>query len=155
MNQKLLIAVVTLGVLFSISLFFKGDDQPMMSGMNTNSIPYQDAQAVALGKIIYQQQCVSCHGVNLEGQANWRQRGADGRLPAPPHDESGHTWHHPDGMLIGMVTDGIGPFAPEGYQSNMPAYREILSEQEILGVLAYIKSTWSPVIQQRHDQMSQ
>ena len=41
----------------------------------------------------YQEYCASCHGVNLEGQANWRSRNQDGTLPAPPHDETGHTWH--------------------------------------------------------------
>ena len=60
-----------------------------------------DVDVVALGAKIYQARCASCHGAELEGQANWRERGADGILPAPPHDASGHTWHHPDAVLFG------------------------------------------------------
>ena len=59
------------------------------------------------GALIYQARCASCHGVHLEGQANWRERGADGRLPAPPHDASGHTWHHPDDVLIRITKEGV------------------------------------------------
>ena len=43
------------------------------------------------GAQLYAENCASCHGANLEGQADWRSPGPDGRLPAPPHDETGHT----------------------------------------------------------------
>ena len=55
-----------------------------------------DAQVLATGKAVYERHCAACHGANLEGQPNWRSRDPSGRLPAPPHDASGHTWHHPD-----------------------------------------------------------
>ena len=55
-----------------------------------------DLSVTKLGKNVYMENCASCHGVALEGQANWRQRDPDGYLPAPPHDETGHTWHHSD-----------------------------------------------------------
>jgi|GEM_PF-480677 len=97
------------------------------------------------GQALYQQHCASCHGSNLEGQTNWRQRKADGKLPAPPHDESGHTWHHPDAELIAITRDGMVPgvTAPEGYQSDMPGFGKILSDAEIELILGYIKSFWS------------
>src|SRR6516165_7158925 len=41
---------------------------------------------VARGKVVYAQQCAPCHGANLEGQPNWRERLPNGRLPGPPHD---------------------------------------------------------------------
>jgi mono/diheme cytochrome c family protein len=93
---------------------------------------------------IYANHCASCHGESLQGQANWRERMANGKLPAPPHDQTGHTWHHPDWMLIDMVKNGLvpGKTAPPDYVSDMPAYRDILSDHEIVSVLAYIKSTW-------------
>jgi len=53
-------------------------------------------QAVALGQQVYAARCASCHGANLEGQPNWQQELPTGGLPAPPHDETGHTWHHND-----------------------------------------------------------
>ena len=74
------------------------------------TIDYRNADAVALGKEVYANQCASCHGADLEGQPNWRQRRADGRLPAPPHDESGHTWHHPDQQLFELTKYGPAAF---------------------------------------------
>lgn len=71
-------------------------------------------------------------------------RRPDGRLPAPPHDDSGHTWHHADQVLFGIMKNGlVPPYAPENYQSDMPAFRGTLSDNEIWAVLAYIKTSWS------------
>lgn len=107
-----------------------------------------DQSLVMQGKAIYVNNCAACHGEALQGQPNWRERMSNGRLPAPPHDKSGHTWHHPDPMLVDMVKNGLvpGKTAPPGYVSDMPAYRDILSDQEIIAVLTYIKSTWPPKV---------
>jgi mono/diheme cytochrome c family protein len=102
-----------------------------------------DAAKVALGGKLYAEHCASCHGANLEGQANWRLRLPNGRMPAPPHDESGHTWHHPDHVLFGITKNGlVPPYAAADYQSDMPAFRDKLSDTEIWAVLAYLKSHW-------------
>jgi mono/diheme cytochrome c family protein len=105
-----------------------------------------DATQVALGRMAYAQHCASCHGAKLEGQPNWRDRLPNGRMPAPPHDETGHTWHHPDGVLFGITKEGLVPgrYAPKGYQSDMPGFGGVLSDDEIWAVLAYLKSTWPP-----------
>ena len=42
-----------------------------------------DVQMVADGKTLYADHCASCHGAGLEGENNWRERKASGRLPAP------------------------------------------------------------------------
>jgi mono/diheme cytochrome c family protein len=86
--------------------------------------------------------CASCHGAELEGQPDWRRRLPNGRMPAPPHDESGHTWHHPDDVLFGITKYGIARYAPPGYESDMPAFAGKLSDDEIWTVLAYLKSHW-------------
>ncbi len=99
-------------------------------------------QQVALGKRVYAGQCASCHGAALEGQSNWRSRRADGTLPAPPHDHSGHTWHHPDGLLLKITKLGGQASAPPGFTSAMPGFGETLKDAEIWAVLAYIKSRW-------------
>lgn len=108
-----------------------------------------DTALVTTGRVVYTQYCAACHGAQLQGQPNWRERLPSGRLPAPPHDESGHTWHHPDDILFDIVKNGLVPgrTAPAGYESDMPAYAGVLSDDEIRAVLAYIKSTWSPRVQ--------
>jgi mono/diheme cytochrome c family protein len=115
----------------------------------------QNAQAVALGRAVYAARCASCHGANLEGAPNWKTALPNGTMPAPPHDPSGHTWHHNDESLFTTVKYGGQATAPTGYASAMPAFGGTLSDAEIYAVLAYIKSTWPPEIlaaqQQGHE----
>ena len=118
------------------------------------ALKHKDAAFVDLGLVVYADNCASCHGVALGGQANWRQRDADGYLPAPPHDETGHTWHHPDSYLFLMTKYGIESMIGKSYPNNMPAYEDKLTDEEILAVLSYIKSTWSGRIQRQHDQIN-
>jgi mono/diheme cytochrome c family protein len=108
-------------------------------------------RVVALGERIYRQDCASCHGADLEGQPNWRTRLANGRLPAPPHDETGHTWHHSDAVLFHITKEGPAAFAGGNYESDMPGYGDVLSDAEIIAVLSYIKSTWPADIRAAQD----
>lgn len=107
-----------------------------------------DKALVMQGKAVYTNQCAACHGEAMQGQRDWRQRLPNGKLPAPPHDKSGHTWHHPDAMLIDMVKNSLvpGKTAPRGYLTDMPAYGQVLTDEEITAVLAYIKSSWPPKV---------
>jgi mono/diheme cytochrome c family protein len=117
-----------------------------------------NAQQVARGKSLYvQQRCAACHGANLEGQPNWRERLPSGRMPAPPHDASGHTWHHPDEILFGIVKYSLAPgkYAPPGYQSDMPAFGNMISDDDIWAVLAYIKNSWPEEIRAGQREMTQ
>ena len=113
-----------------------------------------DPALVSLGRDLYAQQCAACHGANLEGQPNWRLPLATGGRPAPPHDETGHTWHHPDQVLFDLTKFGGQPYSPPDYQNNMPAFEDALSDREILAVLAYIKSTWPRQIQAQQDRVN-
>jgi len=110
-----------------------------------------DRHKVALGARLYAEHCAACHGADLEGQPDWRQRRPDGRLPAPPHDETGHTWHHPAQQLFALTKQGPAALVGGGYQSDMPAYEGTLSDDEIWAVLSYIKSRWPAEIRARHD----
>ena len=109
---------------------------------------------VALGRSAYAQRCASCHGANLQGEPNWQRRKPTGRLPAPPHDAGGHTWHHPDAQLFGIVKNGIAPYAPPGYQSDMPAFGSLMTDEEVWAVLAYIKSSWPEGIREQQNEFS-
>lgn len=99
-------------------------------------------QRIALGKTVYDASCASCHGAKLEGQPDWRNRRPDGRLPAPPHDASGHTWHHPDAQLLAIIRLGTAAVVGDGYESDMPGFADVLTDAESVAVLDYIKSTW-------------
>ena len=96
---------------------------------------------IALGETLYAENCASCHGVKLEGQPDWKTPLESGRMPAPPHDASGHTWHHADRQLFDITKRGLGAVV-EGYESDMPAFADTLTDDQIRAVLAYIKSTW-------------
>ena len=113
-----------------------------------------DKTLVSLGQEIYAQNCASCHGVKLEGKPNWRRRDANGYLPAPPHDKTGHTWHHPDDYLFSMTKYGIEKMIGKKYPNNMPVYEAQLTDGQIIAVLSYIKSTWPRPIQRQHDQIN-
>jgi mono/diheme cytochrome c family protein len=107
-------------------------------------LPFLDPDEIAQGKQVYVLHCASCHGANLEGQLNWKEQNEDGSFRAPPHDASGHTWHHADSLLIETIELGGARFEGMniGGTSNMPAFGEILTMEEITSVLTYIKSTW-------------
>ncbi|MFC4172402.1 c-type cytochrome [Microvirga sp. GCM10011540] len=99
------------------------------------------AAQLALGARLYAERCASCHGARLEGQSNWQESLSNGRMPAPPHDATGHTWHHSDEELFTITKHGLAALVP-GYESDMPAFDGSLSDEEIRVILAFIKSTW-------------
>lgn len=104
-----------------------------------------DPQSIANGQALYAENCAACHGANLEGQPEWQSPGPDGRLPAPPHDPSGHTWHHGDDLLFSYTKlGGKAALAAKGidFDSGMPGFGETLSDSEIQDILNFIKSTW-------------
>jgi mono/diheme cytochrome c family protein len=99
---------------------------------------------IALGETVYADNCASCHGVDLEGEAQWKIQNKDDSFRAPPHSADGHTWHHADSLLIEAIREGGARFEGLniGGSSNMPAFAATLTDEEIIAVLVYIKSTW-------------
>ncbi len=114
---------------------------------------YRNAETVATGKALYGEYCAACHGPDLAGEPDWQSRDADGYLPAPPHDETGHTWHHPTEQLFAITKLGTEAIVGGGYRSNMAGFGDLLTDDEIYAVLGYIKSTWTDRIIERHSQM--
>lgn len=106
-------------------------------------LPTLNPERADRGAAVYAQNCASCHGVNLEGQPNWRERLPNGALPAPPHDASGHTWHHADGMLLDIITrGGQAVYGSADSPSAMPAFGGNLSEADMAAILEFLKSRW-------------
>ena len=97
---------------------------------------------IARGKIAYENNCVSCHMINLAGAENWRGLDEDGHRKAPPLNGTGHTWHHDDKTLHSIIKYGLANLI-DGYEGKMMGFDENLSDKDIDSVLAYIKSYWS------------
>ena len=109
---------------------------------------------VARGAELYATHCAQCHGARLQGEPEWQVRKPNGELPAPPHDASGHTWHHTDEQLFGITKHGMARYAPPDYKSAMPSYVGKLSDGDIRAVLAFIKSNWPEPIRRRQEALS-
>jgi len=134
-------------------LLLAGCDHP--ASTEAHRLRPDDPVVVTAGKQVYDRHCAVCHGVQLEGQPNWRERDATGRLPAPPHDASGHTWHHTDEVLFRIVKEGVAKAANlKDYTSAMPVYDGVLGDAEIVAALSYIKAHWPEDIRARHDELN-
>lgn len=103
-----------------------------------------DPAQVKAGRAIYSQNCASCHGINGEGAPNWRQPNELGEMPAPPHNQDGHTWKHADGMLYQIVQQGWRDPFNKTKRLTMPAFARNLSPAQTRDVIAYLKTLWTP-----------
>ena len=101
-------------------------------------------QRIAAGRTIYERVCASCHGAHGEGAANWQEPDANGEMPAPPHDASGHTWKHSDAMLYHIVQQGWHDPFNKTRRLTMPAFKGQLSREETIAVIDYLKTLWKP-----------
>ena len=110
-----------------------------------------DGRDIEAGAALYAETCAACHGADLEGQPDWSTPGPDGMLPAPPHDETGHTWHHDNALLFDYTrlggAEALAVRGVSGFNSGMPGFGDQLSDDQIRDILAYIRSTWPKRIQ--------
>jgi mono/diheme cytochrome c family protein len=123
-------------------------------GTAADAIDPDDPAQVALGERVYAVECASCHGANLEGQPDWQSPGPDGTYPAPPHDATGHTWHHADALLFDYTKRGGAAVIGGNFKSDMPGFGDRLTDEEIRAVLAFIKSTWPARIRRLQEERS-
>ena len=133
-----------LAVISSIGLIGLGATWWFSGNAFQGSSPFDDVN-IELGQALYSENCASCHGANLEGQPDWRSPGSDGRLPAPPHDRNGDTWHHSDQILFSYTKLGGAELMRQqgsDFDSGMPGFAGKLTDQEIWNILGFIKSTW-------------
>ncbi len=143
--------ILTYRILLLLALFIVGVWASVSTGVLASdgtdgiriSLRADDLAVVQAGEVIYQANCASCHGKYLEGQPDWRIRDTNGYLPAPPHDASGHTWHHSDDLLFEITKYGpLVVIGDDSYKTIMPVYKDILTDDEIIAVLSFIKNTW-------------
>ncbi len=86
-------------------------------------------EMLARGATLHAISCQSCHG----GRNG---KGSIGR--AHPHNEKGHTWHHPDAQLKEWILHG----KPGPGSSVMPAF-SYLTNDEVEAILVLIKTWWT------------
>jgi mono/diheme cytochrome c family protein len=129
-------------VVASTALAVTGAGAAFLASQTAGARPAETPALIARGAVVYAEACASCHGERLEGAPDWRTPGPDGLLPAPPHDASGHTWHHGDAVLFRITKEGPAAVVGGGYRSAMPGFGEVLSDDDIWAVLAFIRSTW-------------
>jgi S-disulfanyl-L-cysteine oxidoreductase SoxD len=76
-------------------------------------------------------------------------------LPAPPHDASGHTWHHDDETLLNITKLGVAQVIGDTtYKTAMPAYADILSDSQIIASLSWIKAQWPQEARKNNDMVN-
>ena len=132
--------------------FFESVGKFIKGALRDNSfltLDLENLQMVEYGRRVYIAQCASCHGAKLQGEANWKIRNLDGTFPAPPHDATGHTWHHSDQFLFNYIKKEGQRLTSGGSKSCMPAFGNVLNNNDIWAVLVYIKSQWPPEILER------
>jgi len=134
-----MVAVALLGAMVLLIRRAPPTGEPVViNGKAAPPVPTLNSEQVARGETLYAANCAECHGANLEGAPDWKKPLPDGSLPPPPHDSSGHTWHHPDALLLSIIADGGDP----AYNSKMPPFKDKLTESEMIAVLDFIKSKW-------------
>ena len=111
-------------------------------------IPRDSELMIARGKIIYQNNCISCHQVNLVGVENWKDLDEDGYRKSPPLNGTGHTWHHDDATLHNIIKYGLAKLV-KNYEGKMLGFEDNLKDKDIDSVLSYIKSFWPDDVYQQ------
>lgn len=155
MNQKIIL-VLSLGAVLGLSACSEQDNamskqaavpQGPVAAIHKSMPPvapvkrwYSEAQA-ARGNVLFQQNCAECHKPDASGDPNWKQVNAEGKLPPPPLNGTGHAWHHPMPLLQQIVRRGGIPMG-----GSMPAFGDKLSAEQINDILAWVQSHWPDAI---------
>ena len=136
-------AAAALGAVFVVySINF--DEDPHSHQPDNPSIVQQ-------GKRIYEANCASCHGKNLQGQFVLNRRRGKRYFLGPPHDQRGHTWKHSHKRLFEVVKYGSRLPLGSETKASMPSFKWILSDTEIWAVLSYIEAQWPEDIRAKHN----
>ena len=106
-----------------------------------------DNTDIAIGKDVFEANCVVCHGQEARGLvSNWKVKGADGKYPAPPLNGTAHAWHHSPAQLLKTINEGGIKMG-----GQMPAFEKPLTGDEKQAALDYIFSLWPSEIKTKYD----
>lgn len=96
-----------------------------------------NVKAFSRGQKLFQKNCAVCHGKHAEGTKNWRSSDEDGTFPPPPLNGTAHTWHHSTSVLVDTIKNGTAKIG-----GSMPAWKDKLTDNEILDILVWVKAQW-------------
>jgi mono/diheme cytochrome c family protein len=116
---------------------------PAPASITVQAVTLTDADLIQ-GHILYTAWCAGCHGDKGEGQfpgAPLDPSPITNRIGAPPHDTTGHSWHHSDDLLVRYVIEG-GFTDPAAFYP-MPAFGWRLSVPDAQRIVGYIKTLWT------------
>jgi mono/diheme cytochrome c family protein len=92
--------------------------------------PMADAAPASEGATVFAGHCARCHGENGQGvQNNFPNLAGNQAFDGGPPDD-----------LISIILGGFSPW--HKYQSNMPAFRATLTDEEIAAVANYVRTSW-------------
>ncbi|MEX0964569.1 MAG: cytochrome c [Pseudohongiellaceae bacterium] len=146
-------------MLFFLSALLGCEERATAPDSNSASLPspiaesavsrwYTDSQSIT-GREVFAQNCAVCHGAQAEGTAgDWREKLDDGSFPPPPLNGTAHAWHHPQEILLRVIDYG-----GEAMGGKMPAFIDVLDQQEKLAAIAFFQSFWTDAIYQQWMQM--
>jgi mono/diheme cytochrome c family protein len=131
--------LLAIGLLFLIPACSTGQDTGA-SAVHIDAT-VEAEEIISEGKVLYLANCATCHGVNLQGNPNWRSgTDKDGQSLPPPLNGTGHTWHHSPKVLHEILKYGLKIY-DENYEGKMVG-NENLTDKEIYSILEYIESVW-------------
>ena len=147
-NNSVLVAMVMLsGVALAVAYSHSSGSQsaPLLN--------WKDAAVVARGEALYKDHCTACHGAIGDARSSDETRGPNAL--APSHDSDGHTWEHPDYILVQLTKSGeVAELCRTIGDSDMPEFGQSLSDRQIVDVLSYIKSTWPEDILAKQEEVN-
>lgn len=111
------------------------------SRLNADTGRWYSSEQVAQGKMVFAENCASCHGANAEATPNWKTPDANGDYPPPPLNGSAHAWHHPLAVLDQVIREGTATMG-----GNMPAWGKQLNQAQRLSVIASFQDYWNDEI---------
>jgi len=130
--------ILVLAVIISACSEESASDNKVAVENKTVSVKREvDIHAFSRGQKLYLSNCAKCHGKNAEGDKNWRSTDDDGKYPSPPLNGTAHTWHHSTTVLVNTIKNGTAKIG-----GNMPAWKNKLTDNEILDILVWIKALW-------------
>lgn len=120
----------TVALALGVVILLQARYDPVLIGSGMQgSVDPNDLLMVERGELVYNDECLSCHGADLRGDGPL----ADTMDPPPADFSAPHTYVHSDEDLVYWMKNG-----KQG--TGMPAFDATLTDQEIRDVLAYIQN---------------